>query len=158
MHISINLSVDDLRSPTLPTLLHDQLQHWGIAAEQIILEITERGFVDPETTMPVIAHYRQAGHRISIDDFGTGYSSLSYLQKLDVDTLKIDKSFVDTLEYRPLTPHIIEMAKALNLATVAEGWKPKASATGCASMAFSTPVGALQQSAAKRAVHSVGRA
>ncbi len=64
----------------------------GIAAEQIILEITERGFVDPETTMPVIAHYRQAGHRISIDDFGTGYSSLSYLQKLDVDTLKIDKS------------------------------------------------------------------
>ncbi len=121
VHISINLSVDDLRSPTLPTLLHNQLQHWGIAAEQIILEITERGFVDPETTMPVIAHYRQAGHRISIDDFGTGYSSLSYLQKLDVDTLKIDKSFVDTLEYRPLTPHIIEMAKALNLATVAEG-------------------------------------
>lgn len=121
VHISINLSVDDLRSPTLPKLLHDQLQHWGIAAEQIILEITERGFVDPETTMPVIAHYRQAGHRISIDDFGTGYSSLSYLQKLDVDTLKIDKSFVDTLEYRPLTPHIIEMAKALNLATVAEG-------------------------------------
>ena len=121
MHITINLSVDDLRSPTLPKLLHDQLQHWGIAAEQIILEITERGFVDPETTMPVIAHYREAGHRISIDDFGTGYSSLSYLQKLDVDTLKIDKSFVDTLEYRPLTPHIIEMAKALNLATVAEG-------------------------------------
>ncbi|HIE9110614.1 TPA: EAL domain-containing protein [Klebsiella pneumoniae] len=121
VHISINLSVDDLRSPTLPTLLHNQLQHWRIAAEQIILEITERGFVDPETTMPVIAHYRQADHRISIDDFGTGYSSLSYLQKLDVDTLKIDKSFVDTLEYRPLTPHIIEMAKALNLATVAEG-------------------------------------
>nr|VXZ87888.1 Uncharacterized membrane protein YjcC [Klebsiella pneumoniae] len=108
--------------------------------------------------MPVIAHYRQAGHRISIDDFGTGYSSLSYLQKLDVDTLKIDKSFVDTLEYRPLTPHIIEMAKALNLATVAEGWKPKASATGCASMAFSTPRGGFTAKRCQRAVHSVGRA
>lgn len=121
VHISINLSVDDLRSPRLPGILQEQLQRWGIKAEQIVLEITERGFVDPQTTLPVITNYRQAGHRISIDDFGTGYSSLSYLQKLDVDTLKIDKSFVDTLEYKPLTPHIIEMAKALNLATVAEG-------------------------------------
>ena len=121
IHISINLSVDDLRSPKLPMLLQEQLQRWGISAQQIILEITERGFVDPQTTLPVIAGYRQAGHRISIDDFGTGYSSLSYLQKLDVDTLKIDKAFVDTLECESLTPHIIEMAKALNLATVAEG-------------------------------------
>ena len=121
IRISINLSVDDLRSPKLPLLLQEQLQLWGISAQQIILEITERGFVDPQTTLPVIAGYRQAGHRISIDDFGTGYSSLSYLQKLDVDTLKIDKSFVDTLEYELLTPHIIEMAKALNLTTVAEG-------------------------------------
>lgn len=121
IHISINLSVDDLRSPKLPLLLQELLQRWGISAQQIILEITERGFVDPQTTLPVIAGYRQAGHRISIDDFGTGYSSLSYLQQLDVDTLKIDKSFVDTLEYKPLTPHIIDMAKALNLATVAEG-------------------------------------
>ncbi|EOF4702245.1 MAG: EAL domain-containing protein [Klebsiella huaxiensis] len=121
IHIAINLSVDDLRSPKLPQLLREQLLIWNIHAQQIILEITERGFVDPQITLPVIAGYRKAGHRISIDDFGTGYSSLSYLQKLDVDTLKIDKSFVDTLEYKPLTPHIIEMAKALNLATVAEG-------------------------------------
>ncbi|MGU7801738.1 EAL domain-containing protein, partial [Escherichia coli] len=90
MHISINLSVDDLRSPTLPTLLKEQLARWGINAEQLSLELTERGFVDPQTTLPVIIGYRQAGHRISIDDFGTGYSSLSYLQTLDVDTLKID--------------------------------------------------------------------
>lgn len=110
-----------MRSPKLPQLLREQLLIWSIHAQQIILEITERGFVDPQITLPVIAGYRKAGHRISIDDFGTGYSSLSYLQKLDVDTLKIDKSFVDTLEYKPLTPHIIEMAKALNLATVAEG-------------------------------------
>lgn len=64
---------------------------------------------------------RNAGHSIYIDDFGTGYSSLSYLQNLDVDVLKIDKSFVDALEYKNVTPHIIEMAKTLKLKMVAEG-------------------------------------
>ena len=64
---------------------------------------------------------------LGIDDFGTGYSSLSYLQDLDVDTLKIDKSFVDALEYKNVTPHIIEMAKSLKLAMVAEGVDSQAS-------------------------------
>ncbi|VDR29339.1 Predicted signal transduction protein containing sensor and EAL domains [Raoultella terrigena] len=61
VHISINLSVDDLRSPKLPMLLREQLQHWNIAAQQIILEITERGFVDPQTTLPVIAQLPSGG-------------------------------------------------------------------------------------------------
>ena len=64
---------------------------------------------------------REAGHALYIDDFGTGYSSLSYLQNLKVDILKIDKSFVDSLEFQNVTPHIIEMAKSLGLAMVAEG-------------------------------------
>jgi len=61
------------------------------------------------------------GVSLALDDFGTGYSSLSYLKRFPIHTLKIDKAFVDTLECESLTPHIIEMAKALNLATVAEG-------------------------------------
>lgn len=120
-HISINLSPDDLTSGKLPPLLSQLLNRWQISPQQIALELTERGFADPKVSAPAIAAFRRSGHAIYIDDFGTGYSSLSYLQDLDVDTLKIDKSFVDALEYKNVTPHIIEMAKSLNLAMVAEG-------------------------------------
>ncbi|MFW0766052.1 EAL domain-containing protein [Trabulsiella odontotermitis] len=120
-HVSINLSVEDLLSPSLAAFLSKQLNHWQLAPSQIALELTERGFADPNATLPVLTRYRKNGHAIYIDDFGTGYSSLRYLQDLDVDTLKIDKSFVDALEYKQVTPHIIEMAKSLNLAMVAEG-------------------------------------
>lgn len=92
-----------------------------ISPSQIALELTEREFADPKTSAPVIARYRKAGHAIYLDDFGTGYSSLCYLQNLDVDILKIDKSFVDALAYKNVTPHIIEMAKTLKLKMVAEG-------------------------------------
>jgi len=120
-HVSINLDPGDLVSKRLPTLLSTLLTRWQLSASQIALEITERGFADPKVSSPAIAELRRAGHAIYIDDFGTGYSSLSYLQNLEVDILKIDKSFVDALEYKNVTPHIIEMAKALGLAMVAEG-------------------------------------
>ena len=93
----------------------------SIIGELAVEELTEREFADPKNSAPFIAKYRQAGHSIYIDDFGTGYSSLSYLQDLDVDILKIDKSFVDALEYNNVTPHIIEIAKTLKLEMVAEG-------------------------------------
>lgn len=120
-HISINLESADLSSETLPALLSQKVNHWQLKPAQIALELTEREFADPKNSAPFIAKYRQAGHSIYIDDFGTGYSSLSYLQDLDVDILKIDKSFVDALEYNNVTPHIIEIAKALKLEMVAEG-------------------------------------
>jgi len=120
-HISINLAPADLISDKLPPLLSERLNKWQVQPGQIALELTERGFADPKVSAPAIAALRRAGYAVHIDDFGTGYSSLSYLQDLDVDTLKIDKSFVDALEYKNVTPHIIEMAKSLNLAMVAEG-------------------------------------
>lgn len=121
IHVSINLSVNDFHSVVLRTLLHQQLRVWDVAPQQIALELTERGFADPNTILPAIAAYRRSGHPVYIDDFGTGYSSLRYLQDLEVDTLKIDKSFVDMLEYAQVTPYIIEMAKNLQLNIVAEG-------------------------------------
>ena len=120
-HISVNLAPADLVSTELPLLLSRLLNLWQIPPKQIALELTERGFADPKISVPAIARFRHSGHPVYIDDFGTGYSSLSYLQDLDVDTLKIDKSFVDALEYKNVTPHIIEMAKSLNLDMVAEG-------------------------------------
>lgn len=120
-HISINLSPADLFCGELPSLLSRLLNQWQIKPQQIALELTERGFADPKISAPAVASLRRSGHPVYIDDFGTGYSSLSYLQDLDVDTLKIDKSFVDALEYKNVTPHIIEMAKSLKMAMVAEG-------------------------------------
>ncbi len=120
-HISINIAASDLYSPTLPTLIKQQCAHWGVEPKQIAIELTERVLVAPEKAMPVLQAYRQLGHSIYIDDFGVGYSSLSYLQELEVDTLKIDKSFVDSLACNPVTAHIIEIAKSLNLSMVAEG-------------------------------------
>ncbi len=120
-HISINLAPTDLISGAVPPLLSRLLNQWQLPPSQIALELTERGFADPTVSAPAIAGFRRAGHSVYIDDFGTGYSSLSYLQDLDIDTLKIDKSFVDALEYKNVTPHIIEMARSLNLAMVAEG-------------------------------------
>ncbi|MEL2240274.1 EAL domain-containing protein [Leclercia adecarboxylata] len=120
-HISINLAPEDLISGNVLPLLSRLLNQWQLPPSQIALELTERGFADPAVSAPAIAAFRRAGHSVYIDDFGTGYSSLSYLQDLDVDTLKIDKSFVDALEYKNVTSHIIEMAKSLNLDMVAEG-------------------------------------
>ncbi len=135
-HISINLEASDLASETLPTLLSTLLNRSQISPSQIALELTEREFADPKTSAPIVARYRNAGHSIYIDDFGTGYSSLSYLQNLDVDVLKIDKSFVDALEYKNVTPHIIEMAKTLKLKMVAEGIETTSKNSGYASMAY----------------------
>ncbi len=78
----------------------------------------------PKTT-PVIQAFRQAGYEVAIDDFGTGYSNLHNLYSLNVDILKIDKSFIDTLTTNStshlIAEHIIEMAQSLRLKTIAEG-------------------------------------
>jgi len=121
LHVSINLDPRDLSGTVLPALLAHQLQKWDIPPAQIALELTERSFIDPKSCAVTLKQLRQAGHAIYIDDFGTGYSSLSYLQNLDVDIIKIDKSFVDSLEFQNVTQHIVEMAKELQLAMVAEG-------------------------------------
>lgn len=125
MHIAVNLSAGDLKDGKVLRVLQEMLEGTAIDARQIWLEATERGFMDVDKARCIIEQAREQGHAVAIDDFGTGYSSLSYLQRLPLDTLKIDKSFVDTIgtdsATHKVTDHIIDMAKSLNLLTVAEG-------------------------------------
>lgn len=125
MHVSINLSPDDFRAPDTLPAIHEALARSGVRAEQVWIEVTERGFANDAACRATIGAFRNAGHPILIDDFGTGYSSLAYLHDLDVDGLKIDKAFVESLTTdapsKSVGPHIIDMAKALGIHMVAEG-------------------------------------
>lgn len=125
LHIAINLCAEDIKTGRALAMIQQALATTGIRAEQIWLEATERGFIDIDQARDTVAKARRLGHSVAIDDFGTGYSSLQYLQGLPLDSLKIDKFFIDTIGRNTatssVTPHIIEMAKALRLVIVAEG-------------------------------------
>ncbi|MCA1327039.1 EAL domain-containing protein [Herbaspirillum sp. alder98] len=125
MHVSVNLSAQDIDDDSARQVLSTLMALHGVAASQIWLEMTERGFINTELARSTIGGLRTRQHQILIDDFGTGYSSLSYLQTLPVDGLKIDKSFVDMITSDAaasgVIDHIIDMAKSLGLVIVAEG-------------------------------------
>ena len=123
--VSVNLAGADLTVPGFADNLAALCATCKVAPQRLKLEITERSLVLGEQEIAMIASLRLAGHQILIDDFGTGYSSLSYLHNLPVDTLKIDKSFVQALGSGAATHHvalhIVQMATALGLSVVAEG-------------------------------------
>ncbi|NQD36735.1 EAL domain-containing protein [Permianibacter sp. IMCC34836] len=124
-HVAINVSAKDIESPQLLPALGNLLQDGAAEPHNIVIEATERGFLDAEVARSRVTALRAMGCKVAIDDFGTGYSSLAYLEKFAVDYLKIDKSFVDTLGTDAPTSqvvrHIIEMAKSLNYLMIAEG-------------------------------------
>ncbi len=124
--MSVNVSVAYLDHPELVPTVAEALRVNGVRPGQLVLEITESAVLgDFEAVAPRLAALRGMGVRIAIDDFGTGYSSLAYLSHLDVDILKIDKSFVDRITIDPqaaaVTEAIIAIGKSLQLETIAEG-------------------------------------
>jgi EAL domain-containing protein (putative c-di-GMP-specific phosphodiesterase class I) len=127
----VNLSASDIIDPTLPDYILRELGQHGIAASRLILEITESAFMrDAGTASRHMEYLRVAGVRFSIDDFGTGYSSLSQLQKLPVDELKIDRSFIIAADQDPgnraVVRTIIDLGHSLGLKIVAEGVETEA--------------------------------
>ncbi len=96
--LSVNLSSKQLSQPDLANVIAEVLSDTGLPAELLQLEITESAILEhPEGAATTLNRLKQIGVRLSIDDFGTGYSSLSYLQRFPIDSLKIDRSFVQHL-------------------------------------------------------------
>ncbi len=126
LKISVNLSPRQISDRGLFDFFNETLDSNGLLPTHFELELTEGVLVDNyEKAKRLLSRVREQGMTTSIDDFGTGYSSLSYLQKLPIDNLKIDRSFirdVDTSENaRALVMAIISMARSLNLKVIAEG-------------------------------------
>jgi EAL domain-containing protein (putative c-di-GMP-specific phosphodiesterase class I) len=124
--ISVNLSTRDLLDPDLPQKFDALLVKHSVPAEAYCLEITESAIMDdPARALATLNRLSGLGFKLSIDDFGTGYSSLAYLKRLPVDELKIDKSFVMSMEKdlddAKIVRSTIDLAHNLGLRVVAEG-------------------------------------
>lgn len=130
LSIAINLSTHDLKDKTLVDNVKKSIEKYKVNPQSIILEVTENSTMqDPATSMKTLNRLSALGVKLSIDDYGTGYSSLSYLKSLPVDEIKIDKSFVMTMDEDKnnsiIVNSTIELAHNLGYSVVAEGIENK---------------------------------
>jgi diguanylate cyclase (GGDEF)-like protein len=126
MGMSANLSGRQILDPQLPEIVARILKGTGLDPKYLEVELTESILIQNQKSVIDTLHaLREMGIQLSLDDFGTGYSSLSYLNRFPVDTLKIDKSFVDNIPTNQdsvaLIRAIIAMAHSLKLKVLAEG-------------------------------------
>lgn len=132
LKISINKSPNQFHdSAHIASDWAELLKENGLDNQSVVIEITEGTLLNAnEDVKKVLLEYRDAGIQVALDDFGTGYSSLSYLNKLDIDFLKIDRSFVQNLQADSndlaLCEAIIVMAHKLGLKVIAEGIETQA--------------------------------
>jgi EAL domain-containing protein (putative c-di-GMP-specific phosphodiesterase class I) len=124
--MSVNIAARQLASDSFVAEVTGALASSGLAADRLVLEITETAVLDDMAgVVRRLSALRALGVCIAIDDFGTGYNSMSYLSQLPIDMLKVDKSFVDHVcsdEHGAMVAHgIIAMSQTMNLRTVAEG-------------------------------------
>jgi diguanylate cyclase (GGDEF)-like protein/PAS domain S-box-containing protein len=122
--VSVNLSGRQFQTPDLSQRVRQVLEEEDLAAEALHVEVTETVLIEnTDAAAETLATLRAHAVRVSLDDFGTGYSSLSYLHRFPVDTLKIDKSFVDRLGHgdHAIVATIAALAANLGMEIIAEG-------------------------------------
>jgi len=128
--ISVNVSADNIISLNLPEKLKSLTDHYGVAAENIVVELTESAVMGELTAqLDVLNRLRMKGFQLSIDDFGTGYSSLSHLYQAPFTELKIDQSFImhilEDTEAMVIVKICIMLGQTLGMRIVAEGVETK---------------------------------
>jgi len=136
--IAVNITANHFADTGFGVFLLNELAKRDLHPSAIELEITEGVIMErSRTAYENLALLRENGIRIAIDDFGTGYSSLSYLRNLEVDELKIDRSFIEqvlTAHGSALVQSVIQIAKAFGITVVAEGVETEAQLNALRSM------------------------
>ena len=129
--VSVNVSRADVYQDDLPETLTNLVERYGIEPQQFHLELTESAYTEnPNQIITMVDELRRRGFVIEMDDFGSGYSSLNMLSQVHFDILKLDMKFIQTETAKPgemsIMRFVVNLAKWLNLSTVAEGAETKA--------------------------------
>lgn len=124
--LSVNISRYHIKHNDLESVLTSLINRYGLSSDLLTLEITESLFLDkPEELNRVLAGLHKLGFKLEVDDFGAGFSSLNLIRNISVDTIKIDKDFLDSEiaseKGKIVVNHTIDMAKDLQLQVIAEG-------------------------------------
>jgi len=143
LYVGVNLSAIQVARDDIAAMVEEALKSSGLTGDRLTLELTESAIVqDPVRATRVFDSLKALDATVAMDDFGTGYSSLAYLQRLPIDVLKIDKSFVSGMMVDPdavaIVRAVLSLAEALGMSTTAEGIETVELATtlatlGCAS-------------------------
>jgi diguanylate cyclase (GGDEF)-like protein len=143
LYVGVNLSAIQVARDNIAEMVASALRSSGLTGDRLTLELTESSIVqDPARATRVFDALKALDATVAMDDFGTGYSSLAYLQRLPIDVLKIDRSFVSGMMVDPdsvaIVRAVLSLAEALGMSTTAEGIETVELATtlaalGCAS-------------------------
>lgn len=126
VNVAVNLSAIQLQRDQIPTMVRNALDVHKVSGDRLTLELTESAIVtDPDRITQTMKALKDLGTTLAMDDFGTGYSNLAYLQRLPIDVLKIDRSFVSGMladrDKIAIVRAILSLAQALGMQTTAEG-------------------------------------